>query len=105
MGVAEQLFDCINKADMDTRPAFYGHIVLSGGSTMFPGLPSRLEKEMKKLYLDKVCKGKVEQLAKFKCRIEDPPRRKHVRSHSLLNFLLFEDGFPWRCCTCRYYEG
>ncbi len=29
---------------MDTRPEFYKHIVLSGGSTMYPGLPSRLER-------------------------------------------------------------
>eukprot|EP01106_Pelomyxa_sp_JSP_P019138 TRINITY_DN93_c0_g1_i7.p1 TRINITY_DN93_c0_g1~~TRINITY_DN93_c0_g1_i7.p1 ORF type:complete len:430 (+),score=179.56 TRINITY_DN93_c0_g1_i7:89-1291(+) len=78
MGMAEQLFDCINKADMDVRPAFYQHIVLSGGSTMFPGLPSRLEKELRKLYLDRVCKGNTTALSKFKCRIEDPPRRKHM---------------------------
>jgi len=49
-GMADQLFDCINKADVDTRPEFYNHIVLSGGSTMYPGLPSRLEKEVRNLY-------------------------------------------------------
>lgn len=77
-GLAEQLFDTINKADMDTRPAFYSHIVLSGGTTMFPGLPSRLEKEMKDLYLKHVLKGNRANLNRFKCRIEDPPRRKHM---------------------------
>jgi actin-related protein 2 len=77
-GMAEMLFDCINKADVDTRPEFYNHIVLSGGSTMYPGLPSRLEKEIRKLYLEKVLKGDQAKLAKFKCRIEDPPRRKHM---------------------------
>jgi len=77
-GVQDILFDCINKADVDTRPEFYNHIVLSGGSTMYPGLPSRLEKEIKKLYLEKVLKNNRAQLAKFKCRIEDPPRRKHM---------------------------
>jgi len=77
-GMAEQLFDCINKADVDTRPEFYNHIVLSGGSTMYPGLPSRLEKEIKRLYGEKVAKGNKAALAKFKCRIEDPPRRKHM---------------------------
>jgi len=77
-GMADQLFDCINKADVDTRPDFYSHIVLSGGSTMYPGLPSRLEKEIRNLYLHKVVKGNTDQLAKFKCRIEDPPRRKHM---------------------------
>jgi len=78
MGVAELLFDCINKADVDTRPEFYNHIVLSGGSTMYPGLPSRLEKEIKRLYLEKVARGNKAQMQKFKVRIEDPPRRKHM---------------------------
>jgi len=77
-GMADQLFDCINKADVDTRPEFYNHIVLSGGSTMYPGLPSRLEKDIRSLFLSKVLKGNRATLAKFKCRIEDPPRRKHM---------------------------
>jgi len=45
---------------------------------MYPGLPSRLEKEVRRLYLDKVLKGDKKRLTKFKLRIEDPPRRKHM---------------------------
>jgi len=78
MGIAEALFDVIQKADIDTRPEFYNHIVLSGGSTMYPGLPSRLEKEIRNLYFEKVAKGNKAVLEKFKCKIEDPPRRKHM---------------------------
>jgi len=77
-GLAEMLFNCIQAADIDTRSEFYNHIVLSGGSSMYPGLPSRLEKEIRQLYLDKCLKGNVANLAKFRCRIEDPPRRKHM---------------------------
>ena len=77
-GMAEMLFNCINAADIDTRPEFYKHIVLSGGNTMYPGLPSRLEREIKQLYLERVLKGNTANLAKFKIRIEDPPRRKHM---------------------------
>jgi len=77
-GMADQLFNTIQAADIDTRPDFYQHIVLSGGTSMYPGLPSRLEKEMRALYLEKVLKGNEPLLAKFKCRIEDPPRRKHM---------------------------
>lgn len=77
-GVAEMLFKAIQAADIDTRPEFYKHIVLSGGSTMYPGLPSRLERELKQLYLERVLKGNTEALSKFKIRIEDPPRRKHM---------------------------
>lgn len=77
-GVSDMLFNMIQEADIDLRPAFYKHIVLSGGSTMFPGLPSRLEKDMKDLYLEKILKGDEKALARFKLRIEDPPRRKHM---------------------------
>ncbi|KAF5935389.1 hypothetical protein HYC85_026518 [Camellia sinensis] len=51
----------------------YQHIVLSGGSTMYPGLPSRLEKEILDRYLEAVLKGNKDGL-----KIEDPPRRKHM---------------------------
>jgi len=77
-GVSDLVFDCINKGDIDTRAEFYNHIVLSGGTTMYPGLPSRMEKDIRRLYLEKVLKGNVQQLQKFKCRIEDFPRRKHM---------------------------
>lgn len=41
---------------MDNRMTLYHHIVLSGGSTMYPGMPSRLERDIKALYLEKVLK-------------------------------------------------
>jgi len=77
-GMSDMLFGMINEADIDLRAAFYKHIVLSGGSTMYPGLPSRLEKDMKDLYCKHVLKGDRKKLEKFKLRIEDPPRRKHM---------------------------
>jgi len=77
-GLAELVFETINSSDMNVRPELYKHIVLSGGSTMYPGLPSRLEKEMKALYLKHVVKGDKAQAAKLRLRIEDPPRRKHM---------------------------
>ncbi len=39
---------------MDIKPELFKHIVLSGGSSMYPGLPSRLEKEVKQIYLQKI---------------------------------------------------
>jgi actin-related protein 2 len=105
------LFNTIQAAPVDVRSELYKHVVLSGGSSMYPGLPSRLEKEMKQLYLSKVLGGDAERLnvspvflsrpppflwtlsqsagtrssadgdvdlQKFKIRIEDPPRRKHM---------------------------
>lgn len=51
------LFSTIQTAPVDVRSELYKHIVLSGGSSMYPGLPSRLEKEMKQLYLTRVLAG------------------------------------------------
>ncbi|GAA6023268.1 hypothetical protein JCM10207_005229 [Rhodosporidiobolus poonsookiae] len=73
------LFNTVQAAPVDVRTELYKHIVLSGGSSMYPGLPSRLEKELKQLYFSRVlnCQN-PERLERFKLRIEDPPRRKHM---------------------------
>ena len=77
-GMAQMIFDCCQEMDIDNRMQLYSHVVMSGGSTMYPGIPSRLENDLKKLYLEKVLNGNREGLRKFKLRIEDPPRRKHM---------------------------
>ncbi|CAH1717579.1 unnamed protein product [Chironomus riparius] len=77
-GIAELVFSTIQAADIDIRPELYKRIVLSGGSTMYPGLPSRLEREIKQLYLERVLKNDIDKLSKFKIRIDDPPRRKDM---------------------------
>lgn len=56
------LFQSIQTAPVDIRSELYRHIVLSGGSSMYPGLPSRLEKEMKQLYLSQVLHGDPSRL-------------------------------------------
>jgi hypothetical protein len=61
-GIAEFLFNTIQAADVDVRTSLYKAIVLSGGSSMYPGLPSRLEKELKQLWLTKVLGGNPERL-------------------------------------------
>ena len=53
----EMLFQTIQTAPVDVRTELYKHVVLSGGSSMYPGLPSWLEKEMKQLYLTRVLGG------------------------------------------------
>ena len=61
-GIAEFLFNTIQSADVDIRSSLYKAIVLSGGSSMYPGLPSRMEKEIKQLWLTKVLAGNPERL-------------------------------------------
>jgi hypothetical protein len=100
----EMLFQTIQAAAVDTRSELYKHIVLSGGSSMYPGLPSRLEKEMKQLYLTRVLGGDSARLnvrglparrtrTDGRAEIQDPdrgpaaaqarrvPRRRRPRGH------------------------
>lgn len=61
--VVSETLQHTKKTVLLVRSEFYKHIVLSGGSTMYPGLPSRLERELKQLYLERVLKGDVEKLS------------------------------------------
>jgi len=48
-GVHSLTFKSIMKCDVDIRKDLYGNVVLSGGSTMFPGLAERMKKEIEAL--------------------------------------------------------
>ncbi|CAL5225629.1 g8484 [Coccomyxa viridis] len=77
-GVAEQVFQCIQDMDMDNRLPLYQNIMLSGGTTMLPGLATRLERDIRHLYLKHILKGREEGLQKLKLRVLSTPHRKHV---------------------------
>lgn len=72
------LFNTIQSADIDIRADLYKHIVLSGGSTMYPGLPSRLEKEMKQLYLTNVLNGDASRL-NVSCSVNLESKRANIK--------------------------
>lgn len=77
-GMSDMVFNMIQAADIDCRAEYYKQIVLSGGSSMYPGLPSRLERDIQQRYVKEILKGDTKRLSKIKIRIEDPPRRKHM---------------------------
>jgi centractin len=64
LGVHECLVQAIMKSDMDLRKTLFSQIILSGGSTMFPGFGDRLLAEVRK----KAPKD-------IKIRISAPPTR------------------------------
>lgn len=70
LGIAESVFNTIQNADIDMRTELYKHIVLSGGSTMYPGLPSRLEREIKQLYVERVLKNDTTTLSVTKFTLQ-----------------------------------
>ncbi|KAI6660057.1 actin [Oopsacas minuta] len=48
-GIHEVTYNSIMKCDVDIRKDLYANTVLSGGSTMFPGLADRMQKEISAL--------------------------------------------------------
>ncbi|KAJ7340888.1 actin 1 [Mycena olivaceomarginata] len=65
-GVHETIYNSIHKCDLDVRRELYGNIVLSGGSTMFPGIADRIHKELTMLAPPSV-----------KVKVYAPPERKY----------------------------
>jgi actin-related protein len=65
-GVHETTFNSIGKTDIDIRKDLYGNIVMSGGTTMFPGIAERMTKELTSL-----------APTSMKIKIVAPPERKY----------------------------
>ncbi len=67
-GIHEQVYQSIQKSDVDVRKDLYQNIVLVGRSTMFSGLPERLTKEVQKL---------APQNISSKIKVISVPEREH----------------------------
>jgi actin-related protein 2 len=52
--------------------------MLTGGTTMFAGLSSRVDKEMRKIFTERKYKGDPTRIGKTGMTVHDPPRRKHA---------------------------
>ncbi|KAH9978186.1 beta-actin [Lactifluus volemus] len=65
-GIHETTYNSIFKCDLDVRRDLYGNVVLSGGTTMFPGIADRMQKELTTL-----------SPASMKVKIVAPPERKY----------------------------
>jgi actin-related protein 2 len=77
-GISDLIFDTIMRADINLRKKFFEQIVVSGGTTMFPGLSTRIYNDLKKLVLTNILKGKTEQVKDYKIGVEDPPGRRFL---------------------------
>jgi len=53
-GIHYLAYDSVERCEMDIRRELFGDVVLSGGTTMFPGLAERLQFEMSALCLNHV---------------------------------------------------
>ncbi|KAK1805193.1 hypothetical protein P4O66_019544 [Electrophorus voltai] len=65
-GIHETTFNSIMKCDVDIRKDLYANTVLSGGTTMYPGIADRMQKEITSL-----------APSTMKIKIIAPPERKY----------------------------
>ncbi|XP_078318562.1 actin-5 [Crassostrea virginica] len=65
-GIHEATYDSIMKCDVDIRKDLYSNIVLSGGTTMFPGIGDRMSQEIASLAPQNI-----------KVKVVAPPERKY----------------------------
>jgi actin-related protein len=65
-GIHDTSFQSIMKCDVDIRKDLYANVVLSGGTTMFPGIGERMTKELSAL-----------APSTMKVKIVAPPERKY----------------------------
>jgi len=65
-GIHKLVYESIMKCDVDIRKDLYANIVLSGGSTMYPGIQERMEKEIRDL-----------APPTMKIKVVAPPERKY----------------------------
>jgi len=66
VGLQEGCFNSIMKCDIDIRKDLYANTVLSGGSTMYPGIADRMQKEITSM-----------APSTMKIKIIAPPERKY----------------------------
>lgn len=66
VGIHETTYNSIMKCDVDIRKDLYSNIVLSGGTTMYPGIAERMQKEITAL-----------APSTMKIKIIAPPERKY----------------------------
>merc|ERR1712071_382987 len=83
-GIADSTYATIMKCDLDIRKDLYANIVLSGGTTMFPGISERMHKEITAL-----------APAAIKVKIVAPPERKYSFG---LEVLFWHLSLPSRVC-------
>ena len=74
-GIHETTYNSIMKCDVDIRKDLYANTVLSGGSTMFPGIADRMQKEI--YGLAPAIRIKIVALApsSMKVKVIAPPER------------------------------
>lgn len=105
-GISEMIFNSIMGLAIDERPKFFSNIILSGGSTMYPGMSDRIKYDLRKLHNE--MRGKQHGESKrISINVEDPPNRRflvYVGGATLADLMANQDSF-WRSREDYFEQG
>ena len=82
-GIHKLVYDSIMECDVNVRKDLYANTVLSGGTTLYPGIDNRMQKELRD-----------QAPPVMKVNIIAPPERKHtawIGGSTLVSLSTFED--------------
>ena len=68
-GISQMIIKTIEESPVDIRKEMYRSILLSGGTTMFPGFPTRLKTDILKQFKKEMNEGKRSKDTKYKVSI------------------------------------
>ena len=76
-GFHQKINEVLNQVDIENFLPLVQNIFLTGGTTMTPGLSTRLDIELRNLITETRFGGDASRIKKSGLLIHDPPRRKH----------------------------
>merc|ERR1711892_1287856 len=95
-GIHETTYNSIMKCDVDIRKDLYANTVMSGGTTMYPGIADRMQKEITALAPSTIKDGIFHSLGGDDTdERQQEPRAKQTRFGHCLRFGLFDLHDSW----------
>ena len=81
-GLSDMIFEVIQDADIDCRADLYRNVILSGGTSLLPGMQARLEQDLNRRYTNDVLDGKHSRLSSnslgWKPKVQAPASRQNL---------------------------
>uniref|UniRef100_A0A7S4AXR3 Actin-related protein 2 n=1 Tax=Pseudo-nitzschia australis TaxID=44445 RepID=A0A7S4AXR3_9STRA len=81
-GLSDMIFEVIQDADIDCRADLYRNVILSGGTSLIPGMQERLEQDLNRRYTNDVLDGRQSRLSSnslgWKPKVQAPASRQNL---------------------------
>ena len=77
-GLSDMIFEVIQEADIDCRADLYRNVILSGGTSLLPGIQKRLECDLNLRYHNDILDGKKSRSLGWKPQVQAPTSRQHL---------------------------